>query len=79
MLGVGNIMVCIGRHQYQLILFSVFFTDIGSALIILNVLSRRDCLVVCTPYRSHTHMTNSHLLKGENPPMCIGCRSRLTI
>ena len=27
----------------------------------------------------YTHLTHSYLLKGENPPLCIGCNKNLTI
>jgi hypothetical protein len=38
-----------------------------------------DELIIRRLRVGYTHLTHSHLLKGESPPMCIGCHSPLTV
>jgi len=41
--------------------------------------SRRDDMVMHRARIGHTHITHCYLLKGEPPPECIACQSRLTV
>jgi hypothetical protein len=42
-------------------------------------LSRRDELIIHRLRLGHTHLTQSHLLKGENPPQCTACQCPLSV
>jgi hypothetical protein len=42
-------------------------------------LPRRDEIIIHRLRTGHTHLTHLHLLKGESPPMCIGCQAPLTV
>jgi ribonuclease HI len=42
-------------------------------------LPRRDELIIHRLRIGHTHFTHSYLLKGEDPPMCVGCNSLFTV
>jgi hypothetical protein len=42
-------------------------------------LPRRDELIIHRLRLGHAHLTHSHLLKGESPPMCVGCDSPFTV
>ena len=41
--------------------------------------NRKEETVVARLHIGHSFITHSVLLKGEEPPMCIGCDKRLTI
>ena len=40
---------------------------------------RRDEVVLTRLRLGHSYFTHSFLLKGENPPHCIGCYSRISV
>jgi hypothetical protein len=40
---------------------------------------RRDEVIIRRLRIGHIHLTHSHVLKGENPPMCIGCQAPLSV
>jgi hypothetical protein len=42
-------------------------------------LSRREKLVIHRARTGHTHLTHSHLLKGEDAYACIPCDCPLTV
>jgi len=42
-------------------------------------LSRRDEVVITRAKIGHSHLTHSFLLKGEDPPECVGCQCPCTI
>ena len=56
-------------HQIQL--------RVGSAKV--YCLPRRDEQIIHRLRIGHTHFTHSYLLKGESPPMCVGCDSPFTV
>ena len=41
--------------------------------------NRKEETVMARLHIGHSFLTHSFLLKGEKPPMCIGCDKRLTI
>ena len=41
--------------------------------------NRKEETVMALLHTGHSFLTHSFLLKGEEPPMCIGCDKRLTI
>ena len=41
--------------------------------------NRKEETVMARLHIRHSFLTHSFLLKGEEPPMCIGCNRRLTI
>ena len=41
--------------------------------------NRKEETVIAQLHIGHSFITHSFLLKGEEPPMCIGCDKRLTI
>ena len=41
--------------------------------------NRKEETVMARLHIGHSFLTHSFLLKGEEPPMCIGCNKRLTI
>ena len=41
--------------------------------------NRKEETVMARLHIGHSFITHSFLLKGEEPPMCIGCDKRLTI
>ena len=41
--------------------------------------NRKEETVMARLHIGHSFLTHSFLLKGEEPPMCIGCDKRLTI
>ena len=41
--------------------------------------NRKEETVMARLHIGHSFLTQSFLLKGEEPPMCIGCDKRLTI
>ena len=41
--------------------------------------NRKEETVMARLHIGHSFITHSFLLKGEEPPMCIGCENRLTI
>jgi len=45
----------------------------------ISSLSRHDRVVINRLRISHTRLTNSYLLKGENQPECQACQSSLTV
>ena len=44
-----------------------------------NRVSRREEVVLARLRIGHTHLTHSHLLKGDPPPRCDHCADPLTI
>ena len=42
-------------------------------------MSRRDQLVMARARIGHSYLTHGFLLRGEEPPMCVSCRDRLTV
>ena len=40
---------------------------------------RKEESVLCRLHTGHTHLTHSYLLKGEDPPWCVGCHAPLTV
>ena len=46
---------------------------------ILSSENRKEETVMARLHTGHSFLTHSFLLKGEEPPMCIGCDKRLTI
>ena len=40
---------------------------------------RKEEIVMARLHIGHSFVTHSFLLKGEEPPLCIGCDKRLTI
>ena len=43
------------------------------------MLPRRDELIIHRLRIGHTHLTHAFLLKGEEPPECVGCQTPLTV
>ena len=41
--------------------------------------NRREETVIAGLHIGHSHITQSILLKGEEPPMCFACDERLTV
>ena len=41
--------------------------------------NRKEETVMARLHIDHSFITHSFLLKGEEPPICIGCNKRLTI
>ena len=41
--------------------------------------NRKEETVMARLHIGHSFITHSYLLKGEEPPMCIGCDKRLTV
>ena len=41
--------------------------------------NRKEETVIARPHIGRSFITHSFLLKGEEPPMCIGCHKRLTL
>ena len=41
--------------------------------------NRNEKSLTARLHTGHSYITHSFLLKGEEPPMCIGCNERLTI
>ena len=46
---------------------------------IFQVLNNKEETVMARLHIGHSFITHSFLLKGEEPPVCIGCDKRLTI
>ena len=46
---------------------------------ILSSENRKEETVMARLHIGHSFLTHSFLLKGEEPPMCIGCDKRLTL
>ena len=40
---------------------------------------RKDEVVLCRTYISHTHLTHSYILKKDPPPLCEHCQCILTV
>ena len=40
---------------------------------------RREEVVIARIRIGHTHITHSHLLKGDDPPECISCNEPFTV
>ena len=41
--------------------------------------NRKEETVLCRLHVGHTYFTHSFLLKGEDPPMCIGCNAQWSV